>query len=181
MCSSFQYDGSSNQIDNEATHSDTKKSFEHSLDSIEIDFKNSLTNNITNTNSNMQTDSDFPLFNNTLHIVEDTRSVEHESTSNVVTSSRPDHDYEVIKKSDDNLLNDDSNQMQTLEDMSLDINESQNLIDDVEEVILPTKDIKVKTSKSSGLVNIFSSETNQYSLLNTKIAEESEDDTHHEK
>ena len=142
-------------------------------------------------NQQSHCDNDFPIFNNALHIVEHedrSNSIENLISANfVVSNNRPDHDYEVIQKSDNNLLNDDQETIseEKMEDLSLEITETQMLIDNCDDTMQLIKSENNKSNKgvktTNGLASLFSSDSNQYSLLNTKIAEESENDEDTEK
>lgn len=180
LCSSFQYDGSSNPMDCDTNPSrsdvNKKNSFEHSLDSIEINYNKEAVD--TPRNNNAQ-DIDYPLFSNSLHIVE---CEDNQNSNYIVSSNRPDHDYEVIKKSDDNLLNENDQTLNSekLEDLSYEITDTTNLLENVSETASKSDTARsnpkqsVISSKTNPIASIFSSDSNQYSLLNTKIAEESE-------
>ena len=91
----------------------------------------------------------------------------------------------MIKKSDDNLLNEDDADpndqtlgSERLEDMSCEITETTNLMDNSDEAhLLKSESSRHKqAAKAGAIASIFSSDSNQYSLLNTKIAEESEEE-----
>ena len=170
MCSSIQCEESSNQPE---TNMKTK-SFEHSLDSIENEFRNNIQMNIESGN-----EIRLALFNNPLHINENNDTLTSNGTEELTkttfaSSVRQDHDYETIKKSDDNLLIDESANDLSINSSNQELVITESLIETTE--ALSKSEIKNKSLKTTVLSNLFNSDSNQYSLLNTKIAEESEND-----
>ena len=178
MCSSIQCEESSNQPETNMTQTcnDMKtKSFEHSLDSIENEFRNNIQMNVESGN-----EIRLALFNNPLHIHENndtlTSNATEELTKTTFASSvRQDHDYETIKKSDDNLLIDESANDLSINSSNQELVITESLIES-SEALMCKSEMKNKSLKTTVLSNLFNSDSNQYSLLNTKIAEESEND-----